>query len=233
MPGGGLTEHGEWRTLPHHDKFAFPVQALSQVVRGRFLKLLRHAYKRGQLQIPSVEEELHAEYMLEYFLDDLARDKWVTYAKRPFGGPEQVLKYLGRYTHRVALSNSCILDIEGGRIRLVVKDYRHGGRRQIVTLSAQEFTRRFLHHVLPKRFHKIRYGGFMVCTVRQEKLALAPQALGLHEFEPAFQEPLEVGAESEKLIPRCPKCFVGKMKSMVLPRWMTARLPVAEGQDSS
>ncbi len=150
----------------------------------------------------------------------------MSYAKRPFGGPEQVLKYLGRYTHRVALSNPRILDIEGGRIRLAVKDYRRGGRREIVTLSAPEFIRRFLHHILPKRFRKIRYGGFMVCTVRQEKLAQARRSLGVTD-DPAhtFQEPPGMGTEPEEMLQvhRCPKCLIGEMKIVALPRWIAAR----------
>lgn len=228
MPGGGLTSAGEWRSLPSHEKFAFPVQALSQVVRGRFIKLLRQAYQRDELQIPSDAEELHAGQMFEYFLNDLARDQWVTYAKQPFGGPEQVLKYVGRYTHRVALSNHRLLDIADGRIRLVVKNYRRGGQREIVTLSASEFIRRFLHHTLPKRFRKIRYGGFMVCTVRQEKLAQARRALGVTEAAPILQERPDVGTPPEDLTHSCPKCLVGVMRSIALPKWVTARWPVAD-----
>lgn len=221
------------QALHYHDKFAFPVYALSEVVRARFLKLLRQAYERGKLAIPSCEAELHAGQMFEYFLNDLARDKWVTYAKRPFGGPEQVLKYLGRYTHGVALSNQRILDVAGGGIRLVVKDYRRGGQREIVTLSAEEFIRRFLHHLLPKRFRKIRYGGFMVCTVRQEKLAQARRALCVEEEpEPVPQESLEVCTESDEVTHRCPKCLVGTMRSIPLPHWVAARRGFAVNNSS-
>lgn len=221
------------QALHYHDKFAFPVYALSEVVRARFLKLLRQAYERGKLAIPSCEAELHAGQMFEYFLNDLARDKWVTYAKRPFGGPEQVLKYLGRYTHGVALSNQRILDVAGGGIRLVVKDYRRGGQREIVTLSAEEFIRRFLHHLLPKRFRKIRYGGFMVCTVRQEKFAQARRALCVEEEpEPVPQESLEVCTESDEVTHRCPKCLVGTMRSIPLPHWVAARRGFAVNNSS-
>lgn len=106
--GGGLTKEGNWCPLPNHDKFAFPVFALSQVVRGRFIKLLRQADELGHLKTPSEEEELHARQMFEHFLNDLARDKWVTYAKRPFSGPEQVVKFLGRYTRLQPVRFVCL-----------------------------------------------------------------------------------------------------------------------------
>lgn len=219
LPGGGLTDDSQWRALPHHDKFVFPVHAMSRVVRARFIKLLRNAYDRGELEIPQAYDELRNEVMFEYFLNDLAADKWVCYAKPPFGGPEQVLKYLGRYTHRVALSNHRILGIAQGRIRLNTKNYRQGGRLEITELSAEEFIHRFLDHTLPKRFRKIRYGGFLVCTVRQAKLAQARQALGVAKpaLEPAGTEPesLEVSLSEEKH--RCPKCGFGVMQAVALP----------------
>ena len=160
VPGGGLTDDGQWRELPYNDRFLFPPKAMSKVIRARFIKLLRKAYNNGKIKIPDSEEPLHSPVMFEYFLNDLASDKWINYCKRPFGGPERALKYIGRYTHRVAISNKRLIDINDGKIRFVVKDSKNGGATEQMTLSAEEFIRRFLMHILPRRFRKIRYAGF-------------------------------------------------------------------------
>src|SRR5208283_3004945 len=112
------------------------------------------------------------------YLAPLRKTKWVAYAKRPFGGPEQVLNYLGRYTHRVAISNNRLLDIEHGQVSLHWKDYRHGDRQKTMTLQADEFIRRFLLHVLPDGFPRIRHYGFLGHRYRQAKLVLCRQLLG-------------------------------------------------------
>ena len=173
VPGGGLTEDGQWIDLPYSDKFIFPPLAMSKVIRARFIKQLRKAYNKKQLIIPDSCEYLNDAAMFEYFLNDLSSDKWINYAKPPFGGPEQMVKYVGCYTHRVALSNNRLTDITGDKISFYVKNYKKGGVKETMTLSANEFIRRFLLHFLPKRFRKIRYGGFLARSVYAHKLEQA------------------------------------------------------------
>ncbi len=207
VPGGGLTEDGQWVNLPYSDKYLFPVTAMSEVIRARFIKLFRKAYEQGELIIPDSREDLSNPVMFEYFLNDLASDKWVNYAKRPFGSPEQVVKYIGRYTHRVALTNNRLLDMEGGKIRFLVKDYKNGGKTEEMTLSADEFIRRFLLHALPKRFRKIRYGGFLASAVREANLELARRSLQVEDILVEQTHDWQ-GDDVEK----CPQCHIGKMR---------------------
>ncbi len=207
VPGGGLTEDGRWLNLPYSDKYLFPVTAMSEVIRARFIKLFRKAYEQGELIIPDSREDLSNPVMFEYFLNDLASDKWINYAKRPFGSPEQVVKYIGRYTHRVALTNNRLLDMEGGKIRFLVKDYKNGGKTEEMTLSADEFIRRFLLHALPKRFRKIRYGGFLASAVREANLELARRSLPVEDILVEQTHDWQ-GDDVEK----CPQCHIGKMR---------------------
>lgn len=211
VPGGGLTRETEWVNLPCSDKFIFPVPAMSEVIRGRFIKLFRKAYEQGKLTIPDSREDLNNPVMFEYFLNDLASDNWVNYAKRPFGSPEQVVKYIGRYTHRVAVTNSRLLDMEGGRIRFLVKDYKNDGKTEEMTLSADEFIRRFLLHILPKGFRKIRYGGFLATAVRDENLDLARRSLSV---EDKVVEQTQDWQDDE--LEKCPQCHVGTMRSFAI-----------------
>src|SRR5947209_20538813 len=117
------------------------------------------------------------------YLAPLKQTEWVVYAKRPFAGPQQVLDYVGRYTHRVAISNNRLLDIEGDQVQFKWKDYRNGDQVKAMTLSADEFIRRFLMHVMPSGFHRIRYYGFLGNRHRNEKLAECRRLLGMHTVE--------------------------------------------------
>ena len=123
------------------------------------------------------------------YLQPLRQAEWVVYAKRPFAGPHQVLDYLGQYTHRVAISNHRLLAVEDGQVRFRWRDYRHHRRLKTLTLSAEEFIRRFLLHVLPKDFHRIRYFGFLACRHRQQKLALCRRLLDMPPPEPSEPAP--------------------------------------------
>lgn len=166
------------------------------------------------------------------FARHLARAKnleWVVYAKRPFAGPEQVLDYVGRYTHRVALSNNRLQDIEDGQVRFQWKDYRYGGQPKTMTLSADEFIRRFLLHVLPDGFQRIRYYGFLGNRYRQKKLAQCRRLLGM----PILAD-TAVAPEKDYLdryedltgcsLRQCPRCLQGHMVPVaILPR--LTRLP--------
>jgi hypothetical protein len=152
---------------------------LSLLFRRLFLEQLQFAFDSDRLQFFNSLENLRDRRAFVRYLEPLKKAKWVVYAKRPFAGPEQVLDYVGRYTHRVAISNSRLLAIEAGQVGFGYKDYRNQGQQKAMTLSAEEFIRRFLLHALPHRFHRIRYYGFCGNRNRQEKLALCRQLLGM------------------------------------------------------
>ncbi|MFZ5517400.1 MAG: IS91 family transposase [Candidatus Zhuqueibacterota bacterium] len=215
IPGGGITQDGDWKALPYHDKFLFPGTAMGKVIKARFIKLLRKAYLKGKITFPTGNESLQNVVMFEYFLNDIASDNWVSYAKSPFGGPKQVVKYVGCYTHKVALSNNRLIDISGGNIHFYVKNYKKGGSKESCNLSAEEFIRRFLLHILPKRFRKIRYGGFLAQAIREEKIEQIRQSLGIkRENEHRDSADREVSKLKDDLFIKCPKCQIGHMRSV-------------------
>jgi hypothetical protein len=216
VPGGGLTKDDRWVHLPYSDKFLFPAQAMSKVIRGRFIKLFKSAYYEGKITIPDIQEDLKNPLMFEYFINDLASQEWVNYCKPPFGGPRQVVKYIGRYTHRVALANNGLIDINEGRIRFYTKDHKEG-KRVIVELSAEEFIRRFLLHTLPKDFHKIRYGGFLSAAIRDEKIKAARRAFAV-DFEEPKDIDLDIQSDNIETDSKCPQCHIGVMRAVEIDR---------------
>ncbi len=169
VSGGGLScnARGEVDAAPRwvscRPGFFLPVRILSRVFRGKFLAGLRALAAKGTLALPS--------------LGPLYVKDWVVYAKPPFGGPEQVLKYLARYTHRVAISNRRLLKLQAGQVTFRMKDYADGGKEKHLTLSAEEFLRRFVQHVLPKGFMKIRHYGLLASRQREARLRLARRLL--------------------------------------------------------
>src|SRR5215472_1853355 len=183
VPGGGLSPDGS-RWIPCRKGFFLPVRVLSCLFRRLFVESLEKAFDAGQLQFFSALEELRDRTAFHRLLGRVRSRKWVVYAKKPFAGPQQVLDYVGRYTHRVAISNNRILNIEDGRVTFRYKDYRDGSQQKTMTLSANEFIRRFLLHVLPEGFHRIRYYGFLGNRSRKEKLEQCRQLLGMVPREP-------------------------------------------------
>src|SRR5712671_2929075 len=176
VPGGGISPDGT-RWISCRPNFFLPVKVLSRLFRRLFLQYLQKSFDAGKLQFFSSLEPLR---MRNAFLRHIAptrKKDWVVYAKRPFAGPEQVLKYVARYTHRVAISNNRLLDINDGKVQFRWKDYRDGNRHKTMTLGADEFIRRFLLHVLPDGFQRIRYFGFLANRYRAEKLALRRQLM--------------------------------------------------------
>jgi len=152
----------------------------------------------------------------QHYLAPVRKAEWVVYAKRPFAGPEQVLDYVGRYTHRVAISNNRILDVEDGKVRFRWKDYRHNNQQKTMTLSADEFIRRFLIHVLPSGFQHIRYYGFLGNRYREEKLAHCRELLGMAQPEPVHDEANKDYRHRHEEITgvslfECPVCRLGRM----------------------
>jgi Putative transposase len=156
----------------------------------------------------------------------------VVYAKPPFAGPKQVLDYVGRYTHRVAISNNRLLDIEDGQVQFRYKDYRHDSQQKVMPLSADEFIRRFLLHVLPDGFHRIRYYGFLGNRHRQEKLQHCRQLLGMASADPATpatEPPKDYRDRYEELtgisLRLCPVCRQGRMIRMEVPSTVACTSP--------
>lgn len=171
VPGGGISPDGsQWISCPK--RFFLPVRVLSRLFRRRFLELLREARAQGRLAFHGNLVHLANPESWELFLRSLCKKDWVVYSKPPFGGPRQVLKYLARYTHRVAISNDRILSLQHGKVTFRWKDYADGNRQKTMSLPAVEFIRRFLQHVLPSGFMKVRYYGFLSpsCAVPLEKI---------------------------------------------------------------
>jgi hypothetical protein len=154
------------------------VRVLSRLFRRLFLEELRAAFGAGELSFFSDLAELKERSAFEQYLAPLRQGEWVVYAKRPFAGPSQVLAYLARYTHRVAISNNRLLLLEGGAVTFRWKDYRQAGKSKVMTLAAGEFIRRFLMHTLPDGFHRIRYYGLFANGHRAAKLAICRRLLG-------------------------------------------------------
>lgn len=175
MPGGGLAADGRW--VGCRPGFFLPVRVLSRLYRRLFLERLQEAFDRKQLAFFGELGTLAEPAAFVCHLDALRKVEWIVYAKRPFAGPEQVLAYLGRYTHRVAIANSRLLACEDGHVSFRWKDYRANNKAKVMTLDAGEFIRRFLLHVLPKGFRRIRHFGFLANACRAAKLARIRAAL--------------------------------------------------------
>lgn len=178
VPGGGLSpDHSRW--IPCRRDFFLPVRVLSRFFRTQFLRLLRQAHARGELSLRGRLAALADAPAWQRFLEYLTRTEWVVYAKPPFGSAVQVLKYLARYVYRVAIANSRLVAIEDGSVTFRWKDYAHGGRQSTMALRATEFIRRFLLHVLPSGFVRIRHYGFLANRLRHERLVLIRKLFGI------------------------------------------------------
>jgi hypothetical protein len=178
VPGGGISLDGT-RWISCRPRFFLPVRVLSRLFRRLFLTYLEEAFDSGKLRFFTSLEALRDRQAFQRHLDPLRDVEWVVYAKPPFAGPQQVVNYVGRYTHRVAISNDRILDIEGGAVKFIWRDYRDNNQQKTMTLTADQFIGRFLLHVLPNGFHRIRYYGFLANPHRQEKLGQCRQLLGM------------------------------------------------------
>jgi hypothetical protein len=178
VPGGGISTDGK-RWIPcRKSSFFLPVRVSSSRFRSLFLICLREAFRKDRLKFHGEMSSLAKPAAFEALCRRPARIKWVVFAKAPFGGPGQVLKYLARYTHRVAISNARLLSMEDGRVSFEYKDYADGNKSKVMTLEATEFIRRFLLHILPAGFVRIRQFGFLANRARKKKLALCRELLG-------------------------------------------------------
>jgi len=178
VPAGGFSpDHQRW--IHTHPRFLLPIPVLRRVFRDKFLFALKRLYSNGSLDCSGPAAAFQDRELFAALIEPLKHKKWIVYAKPPFGGPAHVLRYLGRYTHRIAISNHRLLAFDGERVTFRYKDYAHGSKPRIMTLSAPEFLRRFFLHVLPKGFVRIRHFGLLSNRFRSRSLALARKLLAL------------------------------------------------------
>jgi hypothetical protein len=216
VPGGGL-KNNKW--ISAKKGYFLPVKKLSKIFRGIFLKDIKKLYKKNELELPPEKYEDFREY--NFFISQLYRTEWVVYSKKPFSRPKMVLKYLSRYTHRVAISNFRIKNITEKEVSFLWKDYRTK-KNKVMTLSKKEFIRRFLLHVLPKRFVKIRSCGFLCNRKKKDNLKLCRELLNVELAESPSHEKLVrdiwEGYKDDAKSKNCPLCKTGKLiVSIVAP----------------
>jgi hypothetical protein len=233
VPGGGLSPDGR-RWIPCRPGFFLPVRVLSRRFRRVFLDALDTAHDTKLLHLEGSLAPLAHPATWTRLLATLRNTEWVVYAKRPFAGPRHVIEYVGRYTHRVAISNDRLLADDGGHVRFTYTDHRrHARRRTVMTLTAPEFIRRFLLHVLPGGFHRIRYYGWLAARQRRTMLARCRHLLGCAasmtpavSSSPATDYRDRVEALTGLSLRRCPVCGRGQM--IVVTPLVPARVPVPD-----
>ena len=223
VPGGGLAFDGQ-RWIACRRGFFLPVRVLSRLFRRRFLEALQQAHRNGQLRFFGEHASLLDPQAFARWLAPLRQCEWVVYAKRPFAGPEAVLAYLSRYTHRVAISNSRLIALDERGVTFRWKDYRAKGRTRYkaMTLEPGEFMRRFLLHVLPSGFHRIRHYGLLANCCRSANLALARQLLQVPAQElQQDEDALEQGRPTFV----CPHCGHAMIVVQIFRRGKPIRAP--------
>ena len=238
VPSGGMKKDGTWQNPKKgNGKFLFPVKAMKSVYRGIFMEGLKaliasFCHSEGNFTLPPDFSRDKTDY--KAWLTVLYDKEWVIYAKRPFGGPQQVIEYLGRYTHKVAISNQRIKSFEDGRVLFEYKDYKDGGKKKDMSLTADEFIRRFTQHILPPKFRRIRHYGFLSNAAKGKALMRARQSLGVKA-----QAKMDSAARKAEALRRmlgdnpsqCRCCKEGTMLRVgIIPR---ARSPSVEGAELS
>jgi Putative transposase/Transposase zinc-binding domain len=219
VPGGGLSAD-QRRWIPtSHPLFLLPIPVLRTVFRNKFLDGLRQLYRKGLLDCRGPASDFSDNAWFEDLMEKLGKKKWFVYAKPPFGGPAHVLGYLGRYTHRMAISNHRLTAFDGERVSFRWRDYAHGSKQRIMTLDAEEFLRRFFLHVLPSRFVRIRHYGLLSNRFRNRLLPLAHKLLAEQGHEQLPPPPV-----SDSGLWHCPRCGHAMR---VLQRFTAAQLYLA------
>ena len=220
IPGGALTFNGKWK---HAKKYLFPVKVLSKLFRGIFVSQLRRLYEQKALKLPEQLTEKLSQNQFDRLLDTLMEKDWVVYAKPPFGSPEKLLSYLGRYTHKMVISNHRILACDEKSVTFKWRDYADGNKVKIMRLKPEEFIRRILSHVVPKGFMRIRSFGFLANAVKAKKIKVIQRQL---KYQPPKKAEKEDTATlmfklTGKDITLCPKCKQGKRQrvAMLLPKF--------------
>jgi hypothetical protein len=214
IPAGALSlAKDKW--VPSRAKYLFAIGSLAKEFRKRYLRCLKKAYSDAELIFQGNTAVFESDQEFNRLLESLSELKWIAYAKRPFAGPEQVLEYLGRYTHRVAISNNRIISIDNDKVIFIYRDRKRKNQTRTMTLAADEFVRRFLLHVLPRGFMKIRYFGFLANTNKKQTIALIRRLINSKaELQQKTNETIEemmlrlTGTD----ITCCPECGKGKMR---------------------
>lgn len=212
VPGGGLSfDSNRW--ISSRERFFLPIKVVSRLFRGKFLSYLKDAYSKDKLKFCGNIQCLSEMKEFNELLDSLYKREWVVYSKPPFKSPEYVLEYLGRYTHRVAISNSRITDITDGKVTYKYRDYKDGNKNKLMTVEAHEFIRRFLLHILPDNFVKIRHYGILSNRNRGTKLKRCKEILGISTKKSkekiSWQELLVKLTGKDPRI--CPHCNIGRL----------------------
>jgi predicted Zn-ribbon and HTH transcriptional regulator len=213
VPAGVLSVKKD-RWIPAHESFLFKIESLAKEFKKRYLDYLTTAYRKGELIFPGNTVRFESPQEFAHLLESLLEATWIAYAKRPFADPEQVLEYLGRYTHRVAISNNRILAIDNGEVTFTYRDRKNNNEIRTRILAADEFIRRFLLHILPAGFMKIRYFGFLAHRNKKQAVALIRKLI-----DPDMKLPEKIKETIFELMLRltgtditcCPKCKKGKM----------------------
>jgi putative transposase/transposase-like zinc-binding protein len=214
IAGGALSQDGQRWTSARPD-FLFPVRALSQVFRGKFLDFLKKDFQDGKLIFPGQTAELASAPAFRCLLAQLYDKKWVVYSKRAFSGPQSVLDYIGRYTHRIAISNHRLLSVEDSTVTFSYRDRRDANQRKTMSLAADEFIRRFLLHAIPTSFMRVRHFGLLANRRKKTALSRCRELLGLH---PHIQRSNEKTTDelvldlTGKDLRACPSCRAGRMQ---------------------
>ena len=215
VTGGGLSSEGtHWVSC--REKFFIPVRVMSALFRGKFLSHLKGVFESGGLIFPGSIGHLSDPHAFEISRRRLYHKKWVVYCKPPFDGAEGVLQYLGRYTHRIAISNNRIISAEGGTVTFRWRDYADGNKQKVMTLKAEEFIRRFLLHVLPNRYVRLRHFGLLANRSRKDNITLCRELLGTDRTETKEKDRKETWQEQLLRITgidvfACPVCRTGRM----------------------
>jgi hypothetical protein len=191
VPGGGIDKNGNWQNIRSNGKFLFPVKALSKVFRAKYCEKLK---TKDPDHYTKVKKQLW-------------KKQWVVFAKNPFGNPKSVVEYLGRYTHKIAISNNRIKEIDHKNVTFNYKDYKQNGVKKKMALTHEEFIRRFALHILPKRFVKIRHYGFLSSTWKRQKLKILQEKLDVKVLEKVEKKPF---------LPKCPCCKTGNLHRIVV-----------------
>ena len=245
VPGGGISADGS-RWIASSEDYLLPVPVLSRLFRGKMLAMLKMAHDAGRLQFFGPHADLADKAAFKAFLEPLYDTKWHVYAKRPFAGPEQVLAYLARYTHRVAISSSRLIAADQRGVTFKYKDYRSEGpgRYKTMTVAAGEFIRRFMLHVLPKGFHRIRHYGLLASSrTKADTIARARKLIELaapaQQLPPTTkdQPPTNTDATDKPVHP-CPRCgtrmvIIEMFEAGTTPRHRPSVMPIAIRIDTS
>jgi hypothetical protein len=235
IPAGALSfDETTWKKAKK--KFLFGIASLAKAFKCRYIRGLKQLYQKNELSVPGHLQRFASLSAFSSLINDLAGKKWIAYAKRPFAGPEQVLNYLGRYTHRVAISNNRILSIEGGQVLFSYRDRADNNRQKTKNLSATEFIRRFLLHVLPDGFVKIRYFGFLSHRNKKRRIPLIRNLI-----DPNAKHPKKIKETAAQTMLRvtgidiscCPECRQGRMRKWAAIIKEPAKCPTVLRIDSS